>query len=147
MSSGLNLAKFKRLFAGSFTRDTKVMAVIMNPSAALPSEQLSLEVAAVANWLLAVIKNHETLTDDYDGREKNAVIETEKIMLGELPQRFRQLHRDPQRTLYIRVVEAVTNARILPDDKSILQINSFLTAQTKRRVAAPPTQRSMRHAS
>ncbi len=135
MDSDPNVIEFKALFASSFSRNPLVTESILDTSAALPTEKLRMEVAAMAGWLLAVGRN--SATSARKTVKKNKAIGIENRMLRQLPSSLSSNRCENLRGL---MVEAGGNVLIIEDTGSIRSIEAFLTAQTKRQVAVPAPQ-------
>jgi|GEM_PF-2428060 len=135
MDSDPNLDEFKALFASSFSRNPLVAESILDTSAALPTEKLRAEVAAMAKWLHAVARNSATSASNMV--KKNKAIGLEDRMLRQMPNSL-----SPNRCENLRqlMAQAGGNVLITHDTGSIRSIEAFLTAQTKRQVAVTAPQ-------
>lgn len=135
MDSDSNLNEFKALFASSFSRNPLVTESILDPSAALPTEKLKSDVAALAKWLHAVARNSATSASNTVA--KNKAVGVEDRMLRQLPSSLSSNRCENLRKL---MVEAGGNVLITHDTGSIRSVEAFLTAQTKRQIAVPAPQ-------
>jgi len=141
MYTEIDFERVKELFAASFSRNPDVMSAIKDPSAALPTEYLAMDVSTVAQWMLSVVKNASTEAAKTEAKKAAMKKEDSKSRL--LPTRFDHIYRQELHTL---MVQAGGNALILRDFTFVQQMEKFLKAQTKHRVAAP-VQEQMSNAS
>jgi len=131
MNIDTDLEKVKELFAASISRSLDERPAIKDPSAALPSTYLVMDVPTVALWMLSVLGN--AATEEVKTQEKKAAKKREDDRSRLLPQRFDHIHRKELHTL---MVEAGGNALILNDYTLVHKLESFLREQANFRAAA-----------